>query len=91
MAQLSFPKSRHLDVAEQKERIISINTEGTIEWAREDKLKPASPGRPEGRNQKRDEDIRRQHNDGQSIKSLATEYGLTERRIRGIVDEDVED
>jgi hypothetical protein len=44
-AKLSFNKPRHLSVEEQLPRIISINTDGDIEWRRED-AQHVGPGRP---------------------------------------------
>jgi DNA-directed RNA polymerase sigma subunit (sigma70/sigma32) len=59
-------------------RVLSINTEGVIEWRRED----ADFGEELKR---RDEQIRERHGDGMSIKELAAEFKLSDERIRQIV------
>ena len=79
-AELTFNKPRHLSVEEQMPRIITINTEGVIEWRRED----AEAGDEHGQ---RDTQIREAYAGGKTIAELADEFKLSYERVRQIVRE----
>ena len=63
-------------------RIISINTEGVIEWQREEDADVS------GDHARRDGQIRTAYAGGKTIRQLEAEYDLSYERIRQIVKEE---
>jgi len=81
--ELSFRKPRHLNPVQAATRILTVNTQGDVEWVRDDEL--SSRSGPASKNSKRDDNIREFYRQGKSMKYLADEFGLTKQRVSQIV------
>lgn len=78
--ELAFEKPRHLTTEEAEPRIITINTEGIVEWERADL--PTDPR--EAKNRQNEVRVLELINEGKGTKEIAEVIGLSTRQVRNI-------